>query len=79
MKLFFTWLLITITLYTIAELIQTAARAHARSRARQRAQRNIKKQLSQKRRERALYYQYNIDVLYYSTKKSIPIEPLLYE
>ncbi len=75
MKLFFIWVILTITLYIIAELIQTAARAHARSRARQRAQRNIKKQFSQKRRERAIYYQFEIDKLYFNND----LEPLLYE
>lgn len=67
MRIFFDWILITLVLYTIVILIQSAAKAHARRGVENNGLFNLKHQLSLMRRERAEYYQNQIDDLYYNT------------
>lgn len=66
MRIFFDWIIITLVLYTIIALIQSAAHAITRRRAENNGLSFLKRQLSLMRRQRAIYYQNQIDDIYYN-------------
>lgn len=67
MRIFFDWILTTLVLYIIIVLMQSAAQAITRRRAENNGLSFLKRQLSLMRRQRAIYYQNQINDLYYNT------------